>query len=247
MKRLLPLFLLLYSWSAAAEALPKVVYLLSYHGHPPFVTGARQGQTYELAARLNAVAPAGVRVEVELLPRVRLNQRLQQWLDGRCPGTHCNDNWIVPWVNPKWGFVPASSDPYKWLPLADDANVIVSRREVALEYQQPASLDGMLLAGIRGHRYVGIDERVEAGLIDRIDSNVERDNLLMLLYKRVDAVLLPESTVRYFLANDPVLKEHADELYISRGKHQSYQRSMMLPSNRNDLVEWVKRAGFSAP
>ncbi|WP_210396515.1 substrate-binding periplasmic protein [Motiliproteus sediminis] len=241
------LLALLIGWSLPAVALPKVVHLLSYHSHPPFVTGNGEGETYALAARLNAVAPPGVRVEVELLPRVRLNQRLSQWLDGRCPGSHCSDNWLVPWVNPKWGFVPGSGDPYFWVPLADDANVIVSRRESAVEYHGPESLDGRVLAGIRGHRYLGIDDRVAAGLVERVDSNVERDNLLMLLYKRVDAVLLPESTVRYFLSHDPVLREHADEFYIAAERHQSYRRSLMLPANRDDLLEWVKRAGLAAP
>ena len=236
--RHLILLAVLWSGSAAAE----VVHLLSYHNHPPFVTAPGVGETYQLAAKLNAAAPTGWHFEVELLPRMRLNQRLQSWIGGDCPAPSCADNWIVPWVNPQWGFRPKGGDPYAWQAQMDDANVIVSRQAAPIDYQTPSSLDGKILAGIRGHHYVGIDERVASGQIKRIDSNVERDNLLMLLYGRVDAVLLPSSTVRYLLQRDPLLRDRATEFYLAPIAHQRYTRSIMLPAGRTDLQQMVRAA-----
>jgi len=234
-------WLLVGLWLYGGAATAEVIQVLSYHNHPPFVTGPMQGQTYQLVRQLNALAPPGLRFQVELLPRVRLNQRLQGWIDGECPARPCDDGWLVPWVNPNWGFRPPGGDPYHWLAQAEDANVIVSRQSDPIDYQQPASLDGKVLGGVRGHRYMGIDERVAAGRIERVDGNVERDNLLMLLYGRVDAVLLPESTVNYFLQQDPTLRPHAQAFYIAPVRHQRYARSIMLPATRADLERLIGR------
>lgn len=209
--------------------------LMSYHDHPPFVTGPGQGLTYALAEELNRRGAPDFRFEVKMMPRARMNLMLQRWIKGDCPAADCPDNWVVPWVNPKWGFIKGETDPYRWQPLLDDANEIISLKARPIDYRAADSLVGKRLAGIRGHRYLGIDKLVEAGEIERIDGNRERDNLLKLLNNRVDAVLLPRSTIRFFFENDEVLAPREELFFVAEETHQRYMRYLMVPSNRGDL------------
>ena len=63
-----------------------------------------------------------------------------------------------------------------------------------INYTTPNSLVGKKLAGIAGHRYVGIDELVNQGKIKRINGNNEIQNLEKVLSNRVDLTLLPSSS-----------------------------------------------------
>lgn len=240
---------LLIGFSLCANALAassaEQVMLYSYHNHPPFVTAKGQGLTYDLADKLNVLAAGKYQFQVKIVPRGRLNLLLKDWISGKCPTTDCSQQWLVPWVNPKWGFIRGESDNYLWHSLFTDSNVIVSNTDTAFTYEEPASLKGLVLAGMRGHRYVGIDELVASGDITRIDGNRERDNLLKVLHKRVTATLLPNSTMQYLLSNDPSIKQQASQFKISATKHQLYQRFIMLPGNREDLLTLLKSADIS--
>lgn len=236
-KVLFILLVILGYFSNVAFATPETITIYSYHNHPPFVTGENKGLTYELADRLNGQATGKFQFQVRIIPRGRLNHYLKDWIAGSCPGPSCRQDWIVPWVNPKWGFIKGKRDNYLWHALLSDANVIVSRKKDEWRYLTPESLTGRVLGGMLGHRYVGIDALVQAGEIKRIDGNRERDNLLKVLHKRVDATLLPESTINYLLQNDPEIQRHADDFRVAEQKHQSYMRYIMLPEQRRDLFE----------
>lgn len=240
---------LLAGWlivSSPAYAQPEQIKILSYHNHPPFVTGEQQGLTYQLAEQLNQRAAGQYLFLVKMVPRSRLNHYLKPWIAGDCPARDCDQDWIVPWVNPKWGFIKGERDNYLWHELLKDANVIVSRSDQDWHYLMPESLKGKVLGGMRGHRYVGIDELVSNGEIKRIDGNRERDNLLKVLHRRVDATLLPESTMNYLLKNDPDISERAPELAVSAQKHQSYTRYMMMPESRSDLSRLISLVELDA-
>ena len=226
--------------SSVVTAKPETVTIYSYHNHPPFVTGPDSGLTYELARQLNEQAAGRYLFQVSIVPRNRLNHFLKGWIQGVCPSSECKQDWLVPWVNPKWGFIKGSRNNYLWHKLFSDANVIVSRASDPLVYLSPASLKGLVFAGMRGHHYVGIDDLVKTGEIKRIDGNRERDNLLKILHKRVDATVLPASTMEYLLANDQGIKMQAEQFKVGDKKHQSYVRQIMLPETRNDLLILLK-------
>lgn len=229
-------FLPLHAFAGGAET----INIYSYHNHPPFVTGKEQGWTYQLAKSLNQIAGNKVHFKVQIVPRSRLNHYLKGWIQGECPAEQCRQDWIVPWVNPKWGFIKGERNNYSWLELFEDSNAILTLKDNPIRYNGPESLKGHTLAGMRGHRYVGIDALVERGEVIRIDGNRERDNILKLLRGRVDATLLPTSTINYLLQQDRELNAAGDKLRIAEHKHQIYIRHLMLPETHTDLLDLIK-------
>ncbi len=243
MQKLTHLMLLFMCVAMARPALASdIVYLYSYHNHPPFVTAEHAGLTQRLAQYLSAQSDGQIRVEVRVLPRARLNKLLADWIAGDCPDKACADNWMLAWVNPSWGFIGGDEDPYHWHKLFDDSNSIVSLSDNPLDYHSASSLDGKTLLGMRGHFYVGIDERVKSGDITRVDGNNERDNLMKLLARRGDALLLPTSTIEYFLTRDAQLSAQRERFFVSPSRHQSYTRYLMLPQGREDLLRLLQDA-----
>lgn len=234
------LIILLLGMSQISVAGTETISVYSYHNHPPFVTGPDSGLTFDLVKELNRKAKGKAKFKVKIVPRSRLNHNLKGWINGSCPDKGCKQNWVVPWVNPKWGFIKGGRDNYLWHELFVDSNVIISRRNDDLDYTGPQSLKGRVLAGMRGHRYVGIDDLVQSGDIQRIDGNYERDNIIKLLHSRADATLLPESTINYFLARDREIQQQAAKLKIAEQHHQRYTRFIMLPETRRDLLEIVQ-------
>ncbi len=237
--------LLLTSWAAAVPA--EKINIYTYHNHPPFITGDRAGMTYDLAHKLNQAGAGRYRFEVVVLPRGRLNAYIQDWIKGRCPDESCSNGWLVPWVNPKWGFIKGQQDPYLWSKLFTDINVVITRSADNFTYRRAASLDGRLFGGMRGHRYVDIDTRVDAGLIRRIDGNHERDNLIKLLKGRIDATLLPESAIRYLIGQDPQLRGKADAFRTAPVEQGPYERFLMFPGDRRDLKQLVEQMDINYP
>lgn len=234
------LFTICFCLSRTVAAQQEIITIYSYHNHPPFVTGINSGLTYDLAKQLNKQAAGRYFFKVSIVPRSRLNHYLKDWIQGTCPNSKCKQNWLVPWVNPKWGFIQGSRDHYLWHKQFSDANVIISRAHESWNYLSPASLKGLVFAGMRGHHYVGIDDLVKTGDIKRIDGNRERDNLFKLLHRRVDATLLPRSTMAYLLVNDPEIKVQAEQFKIGDEKHNAYVRHIMLPETRGDLFSLLK-------
>ncbi len=224
----------------SAYSVAQTITIYSYHNHPPFVTGQNSGLTFELARQLNEQAGDRYFFKVSIVPHERLNYLLKDWIRGACPNSDCKQNWIVPWVNPKWGFIKGGYDNYLWHEQFKDSNVILSRASERWTYLGPSSIKGLLFAGMRGHHYLEIDDFVASGDIKRIDGNRERDNILKLLYQRVDVTLLPASTVAYLLENDPKIKAQAKQIKINDKKHHKYMRYIMLPESRTSLLAFVK-------
>lgn len=218
--------------------------VLTYHHHPPFVNGNQSGLSYQLIEALNLASGGQYEFELRVLPRKRLNLLLQPWLEGRCqqPAKACADNWVLPWVNPLWGFSGAEPDT-AWTPLLEDANRLIFHGPAQVDIKQLQGFDGLVFGGMRGHRYKGLDDLVQAGRLTRIDGDHERDNLTKVLMGRVDFTLLPESTLRYYLTQDQFLAARAGELYWSDPPQQRYMRYAVVPGNRPLLGELLERVG----
>ena len=94
---------------------------------------------------------------------------------------------------------------------------------------------GKKLAGISGHKYVGIDDLVKKGQIERINGNNEVENLKVVQANRVDVTLLPKSAFDYYKQSN----SDFTTLYVSKVPHQSYMRNIMTNKKNPDLVNYL--------
>lgn len=224
---------------------PERIRMLTYHNHPPFVVGPGQGLSFDLASLLTQYAKGQPLFQVQIVPRSRLNFVLKDWIQDRCtsPEIPCPEDWIVPWVHPTWGFGERPDERFQWMPILEDSNAILSHARHPIAYHGPDSLMGLRFGGIRGHVYLGVDALVKDKKIMRIDGHSERDNLLKLIKKRVDVLLLPTSTVHYFFSQDSELARFKKDVHMASTKHQIFLRHLMLPLKRSDLAHLLSPLG----
>jgi hypothetical protein len=195
------------------------------------------GLSIELVNFLNKKAEGKFTFELKVVPRSRLNYILKPWIQDECNKSKaCNNQWAVLWVNPKWGFGKKPLKTFAWTPLLDDSNVIISSKKAPFEYTKPQDLISKRFAGIKGHKYVGIDALVQEGKIERIDSLSETDNLNVVLASRVDATLLPASAFAYYQKNN----KKFENLYMAKTPHQTYMRNVMVPINNKELHAFLQ-------
>ncbi len=234
--RLAILFCVLLSTSVYGNTIK----VYTYHNHPPFIIGKGKGLTYEIVELLNRkMEQPGYTFKVKILPRKRLNEAIQDWKNGTCKieGASCDSAWIVLWVDPVWGFDTRPPSRFLWTKIVNDTNSIISTKNNPVFYEGLESLVGKKFGGIRGHKYVGIDDLVAKGQLQRFDGDKERDNLLKLVYKRFDVTLLPKSTVLYYMQHDNQL---TGKLYIAPKPHQTATRHFMFPISRQDLKNSIE-------
>jgi len=205
----------------------------TYHNHAPFIINEKLGLTHELIKKLNQNDEFDFKLKV--IPRSRLNYILKPWISKKCETKRCANNWIVLWVNHKWGFGKDSLENFSWTPLLNDSNAIISSNTKKFEYTKPEDLIGKGLAGIAGHKYVGIDDLVKAGKIKRINGSNEVDNLKVVLANRVDVTLLPKSAFDYYQKTN----SEFSNLYVSKVPHQSYMRNIMTNRQNKLLVKYL--------
>lgn len=207
----------------------------TYHNHAPFIVDNNKGLTHDLVNKLNANSNGDYTFKLKVVPRSRLNYILKPWISKKCETKKCASNWIVLWVNHKWGFGSDSLDNFSWTPLLQDSNAIISSGFKKFEYTKPEDLVGKKLAGISGHKYLGIDDLVKAGKIERINGQNEVDNLKVVLANRVDVTLLPKSAFDYYKKSN----DEFSTLYVSKIPHQSYMRNIMTNKKNPDLVKYL--------
>lgn len=217
------LFFIFFIFIGRAFAVEQID-LLTYHNHPPFITKPNQGLTYDLASFLNESGKKRYHFNVKVLPRKRLNLQITE-----------SDAWIVLWGNPLW-FGDKNETAYKWIKILEDENAIISLMDNKVEYNDPESLIGHDFGGIRGHRYVGIDNLVKDGLINRINGDHEKNLLRVLLAGRLDVILLPKSTILYFMKT----MDLESTVYIASNAHQKYWRNLMVPHSQQALQEFLQ-------
>lgn len=215
-----------------------VVY--TYHNHSPFINAKQSGLSYDLIDYLNNNSKFSF--ELKIVPRSRLNYILKPWKDKSCgKNKKCDKNWMVLWVNHKWGFGKDSLENFAWVPLLQDSNVIISSSKEKFNYTKPEDLIGKKLVGMSGHRYVGIDDLVNEGKIKRINGNTEVENLQVVLSNRVDATLLPKSTFIYYQKINDKFKS----LYASKISHQDYMRNIMTTPKNEELLKYLNSLDFT--
>ncbi|NQY93452.1 MAG: transporter substrate-binding domain-containing protein [Campylobacteraceae bacterium] len=213
----------------------------TYHNHAPFIIDKKTGLSYDLVEFLNKNAKGMYNFKLKIVPRSRLNYNLKPWIQQECGKTkECQSNWMVLWVNHKWGFGKNSLTNFSWTALFQDSNAIIYSKNRKINYTTPKSLIGKKLAGIAGHRYVGIDDLVKEGKIQRIDGNSEEVNLQKVLSNRVDVTLLPTSSFNYYLNTD----EKLNALEKAKVAHQVYMRNIMTTTKNVELIKFLQSQNF---
>ena len=237
MKKLILVVLLLSSTLFAA----KDINVYTYHNHAPFIIDKNAGLSHALVDYLNKNSNGLYNFKLKVVPRSRLNYYLKPWIQKECGKTkECQKNWMVLWVNHKWGFGKDSLTTFSWTKLFQDSNAIISSKNKKIEYTNPDSLIGKKLAGIAGHRYVGIDDLVNDGKIKRINGNNEEVNLQKVLSNRVDVTLLPTSSFNYYLTKN----KNLSDLEKSKVAHQVYMRNIMTTALNTQMIEFLQSLNF---
>jgi len=219
------LYCLFLNTAQAGQKVP----ILTYHIHPPFVVGEGKGLSYDFAKLVTKKSKGKYNFEIRELPRVRLNQEIKS-----------NKPWVSVWANPLW-FGDKNKKKYFWLELLKDENSIISRNNLKINYDNPNSLLGKKFGGIRGHKYVGLDDLLKAKKIKGTKTDNERDLLRMLLHKRVDVILLPKSTISFYI-KDLSLEQ---KVFIGKKPHQSYVRHIMVPRGQEKLNSFFEKLNLA--
>jgi len=198
-----------------------------YHDFPPFVVDAdtQTGMSFNLARMLTERAQGRYAFDVVVLPRQRLNAELEN----DAPG-------VVLWVNPLW-FGDAGRDTYLWTAaVLNDRNDVISPMEEPFTYDGPTSLDGKTLVGVKGHRYPGIDLRIAAGTVDRMDVSSEAALVQFIASGRGSVGVIAHSAAWYFVQSYGL----EDHVHFAPAAHSTYQRFIMVQPQLPDVHAFVQ-------
>lgn len=213
----------------ALPATSKPVNVWIYHNFAPFVIDAthKHGLSYDLAQWLTENSNGIYEFNVTVHSRARLNETLSG-----------NPSGIVFWVNPAW-FGDVEENKYFWTkPLMRDRTLIISPLRASIDYKGPASLEGMTITSVSGHRYVGIDPLVEEGRMSRNDLSSEEAVTLFISNERGDVGVIAESAL---LSLTQQLNLHG-KIFSAKEPHSIYDRRVMITRDDPDLIEFMQKS-----
>lgn len=216
----------------------ETIMVYTYNNYAPFIISSNKGLSITLVNFLNKNSD-DFSFKLQYLPRKRLNYFLKDWIDGKCQKeifSQCEKKWMVIWGNEQWGFEPNKRKNFYWQNILKDANVVLSEKSNIVEYKSVKDLFNKSFAGVYGYKYIHVDEYVSKGLITRIDSKKEVNNLYVLKNKRVDVAILPRSVFEYYKKIDKSL----NSLYAAKHYHQEYIRKLFTPFYNTQLIKYLK-------
>lgn len=232
---------------AAAAAKAETVRVLDYHEHPPFNVlqplPGLTGLTADITARLESAETEGKNFEPVVLSRVRLNRDLAGWIDGRCPaeGAICEDDWIVLWVTPDWGWGEDAQTRFRWVDLFPDANILLAKPGIALDPARPASFAGLTIAATRGHQLPPpLGRMATEGLLFRQDGEGTHALLKRVLFDRADFTYIQRSTIRFVRQHREAIAAELDRVQEVATPLSTYMLQAMIPPTRPDLEARLK-------
>ncbi|HLD65047.1 MAG TPA: PAAT family amino acid ABC transporter substrate-binding protein [Pseudomonas sp.] len=231
------LLLLLLSLLPLTGHAQREVTAWTYHLMPPFILDleGRAGLSFDLLALLNQHKDNRGRYHFQLdyLPRKRLDIRLND-----------NPTGLVLWVNPGF-FGDLQGEAYHWTPaLLHDQQDVLSRTDRPFDYRGPESLHAHTLGGVLGHRYPDIQADIDRGLIHREDVAIDRQNLDKLLSGRLDQILIPHSTVLFFIQQ----LQLNGRLHVSPTPLKRFERQLLVKdSGDGELSAFLDRVIAGLP
>ncbi len=195
----------------------------TYYDFPPFIISEadKKGLSYDFVSLLNQHEEFGYRFKLKYLPRKRLNKLLGEGRKG-----------IVLWVNPIF-FEDTSKTKYLWTTslLSDQQDLISLKSKPVIYDGTPKSLKGYTIGGVLGHRYKGLEEAIQNGLLTRKNVNREKQNIGKLLAKRIDVFLIPNTSMAYY---DKEMKL-TNKIYYSPIPLNKYNRHIMVQKEMTEV------------
>lgn len=216
-RSLVQLALLWFSISTGFAA--QQIDLYAYHAAPPFLVNPDTGTglNSDIVKALQPLVGANYQLQLKQMARPELNQRLKQGLPT-----------IVLWTHPSW--YGDESSRYLWVgPLFGDRDVLVS---LATDKRQPFPTDGYTLGAIKGYSYPGLNEKVAARQIKRLDAASDKENLLKLLEHSVDAIMITRSSFLYF-AKQP---QYVGKFHVVGQPYEDYHRQVLLSKHYQEFA-----------
>jgi polar amino acid transport system substrate-binding protein len=214
---------MLLALAGAAPARAETIIVYTNASFAPLMIDGGHGLYPDMVDYLNRQNIPGLNFRLEHMPRKRLQVTLEeQKLDG-----------IVIGMMPQW-FGDEAQKKYHWtLPFIFDSFVLVSTAAKPFNYDLPAAQDGARIGVTLGYVYPGIDEWIALHKLQRNDAPTEEKNLEKLVLGRVDAVIVAESVLRYFIKTHPL----AEKLKVSALPGQQTERRFLVPHPYHEVYE----------
>lgn len=235
------LFLIMASTMVTATHQPEVsvgagavLHFVTYHNFPPFIAHADrpEGLTQETVALLNQ------RLSRLNLPglqwRVAPKKRAEAML-----GTA--DTVAMLWVDPAFVGDP-NRTRFQWTkPLLSDCQLLVSRESRPVAFAGDlVPLRGLRIGTVLGARFphAELNARFADGSLLREDAPSMEINLNRLLFGRVDAILIPHSSIGFMAAEQGV----TDQLHYPEQPLFFFERAIALAGNAPEsLVQGLRQ------
>ncbi|MFC6441571.1 ABC transporter substrate-binding protein [Bowmanella sp. JS7-9] len=220
------LFLTLASASVVRSQSVQLVPAYAYHLKPPFILDitAEKGLYFDLSTVLST--PGKIEFYTVFVPRKRIERMLEsKKLDG-----------IIIGVNPTW-FGDLNENKYHWSPaFFHDRDEFISLPKNHFEYVDDESLQGHILAGVRGFYYHHVESLVRNNNMQRIDTIGEHEVLQLILRERADIGIVSRSTFDYLRTH-----EHPEFnlLHVSTKPHDSFARRILIMPENKELAEYI--------
>ena len=221
-KLLIVLAALIFPAAAVTNTSVKTVYLYTYHNKPPFIVDLkkRTGLFFDLAQYLSQ-QDSQIQYRTEYIPRKRLDRLIEtESLDA-----------VVIGVNPVW-FNDISKKRFLWLPpIYKDRDDFVSLSSTPFDFEGPKSFVDKRVVGVAGYYYFGINEAVEKGVLQRVDTIGEKEVLDMLARERADFGIVSRSVFTYLKSQSQL----PDIYHLSAQPHDIFLRSAFTLKKHKEI------------
>ena len=178
------------------------------------------GLLADLADYLNRALAGRFRLDLNYLPRPRLNMLLQRQADG------------VIVLAPSTVFTGPDFRNFLWsLPIMSDRQELLSLASRPIEYTTPAALAGLQLGAIRGHNYPALQAAQEHGRLSTYALTGEQQMLDMLLAGRLDAITMATTSADYLLHQRAGL---AARIHRSHKSLDSFTRHLLFTPGQHE-------------
>jgi len=212
------------------------------YGTVPFVvdmqnTKDKGGLATDLVAYLNTKLKGKYAIELQTMPRERLNQEVISKPDFKG---------VVLFLNPM--FVgDADKKKFAWTPaIMADKNNVISSLARKIEYVNPDSLKDMNFQAVRGNKYAGLEDRFGKD-IKRADVASELQSLKLIANNKADVTIMASTVYSYLMKVNGVPDGLEGKLHVSATPHLKFDRFMFVANERADLAKDLSAVAASMP
>jgi polar amino acid transport system substrate-binding protein len=235
---LLTSIFIFFSFSANAERI-KVYF---YYDQAPFVINEQKknGFHYEAITLFNS-SQSKFQFTSELLPRIRINHLLDDWINKKCPGKNngCENNWMVLWIAPKFIAGESAEKNFLWVPFCQDKNILLFSANKKISLKNPKSLEGKTYATVLGRNppepFLSL---INSGKLKREDGSNQEFILHRVISGHADIGVVPLSTLNYLINKETEYKKLKSKFKWETV--ETFTREAMIPINRPDIQDTLR-------